>query len=290
MTQRPLSLQSNDNTLFCTEMCNNRCIMCCQPPSNANDIDFYLKENIKRIQTAPKDLPFICLTGGEPTLLKYKLCFLIKEIRKNLPSTNIILLTNARLFSSPSLARAISHSGEENLFVETELHSDYYSDHDLIAGSINSFHETIKGIYNLAINNIPVTIRIIVCRQNYERLINLAEFIHKNLPFVSRVVFMGMECTGYAYFNYKDIWVEPFQYQTNLEEAVIFLSSWNYDVNIYNIPLCLLTPKLYQYSRKSISDWKQYHPTICKNCVLRSNCCGLFATSKVPFTNLKPVL
>ena len=39
MKQRTFDISSNDNTLFVTEQCNNRCIMCCQPPQTADDID-----------------------------------------------------------------------------------------------------------------------------------------------------------------------------------------------------------------------------------------------------------
>ena len=62
MKQRTFDISSNDNTLFVTEQCNNRCIMCCQPPQTADDIDALFQENIKRIKTAPKTLPIIGIT------------------------------------------------------------------------------------------------------------------------------------------------------------------------------------------------------------------------------------
>jgi len=48
MKQRDIDIKSNDNTLFVTEQCNNRCIMCCQPPKRVNDIDLYFEQNVKR--------------------------------------------------------------------------------------------------------------------------------------------------------------------------------------------------------------------------------------------------
>ena len=73
--------------------------MCCQPPTTENDIDELFHENLQRIRTAPKDLPLIGITGGEPTLLGDKLILLIKEIRDSLPETENQLLSNGRLFS-----------------------------------------------------------------------------------------------------------------------------------------------------------------------------------------------
>lgn len=89
MKQRPLDILSNDNTLFCTEQCNNHCLMCCQPPINVDDIDWLYEENLLRIQNAPKDLPIIGITGGEPTLLGEKLISLIMYIREQLFLTPI---------------------------------------------------------------------------------------------------------------------------------------------------------------------------------------------------------
>ena len=50
MKQRDIDIKSNDNTLFVTEQCNNRCIMCCQPPKRVNDIDLYFAQNIDIFQ------------------------------------------------------------------------------------------------------------------------------------------------------------------------------------------------------------------------------------------------
>ena len=92
MKQRDIDIKSNDNTLFVTEQCNNRCIMCCQPPKRTNDIDLYFLQNIERVKNAPKDLPVIGITGGEPTLLGDKLIDLIHLIRQELPNTDIHIL------------------------------------------------------------------------------------------------------------------------------------------------------------------------------------------------------
>lgn len=34
---------SKDNTLFLTNSCNNRCLMCSQPPSSKNDLAYYFQ-------------------------------------------------------------------------------------------------------------------------------------------------------------------------------------------------------------------------------------------------------
>ena len=105
MKQKEFDIQSNDNTLFVTEQCNNHCIMCCQPPKNADDINLLFAENLARIASAPKELPIIGITGGEPTLLGDKLLELIRQIRTKLPNTDIHLLTNGRNFKDIQYTR-----------------------------------------------------------------------------------------------------------------------------------------------------------------------------------------
>ena len=34
-----IDINSNDNVLFITSQCNNRCLMCCQPPNNNDDLE-----------------------------------------------------------------------------------------------------------------------------------------------------------------------------------------------------------------------------------------------------------
>ena len=288
MKQRAIDINSNDNTLFVTAQCNNNCIMCCQPPTERNDIDFLYRENLDRIHHAPKDLPLLGITGGEPTLLGEKLVSLIKEIRNCLPDTEIQLLSNGRLFANRDYVKAVAEVANEKLYVGIELHSDFYKDHDAIAGAKGAYKETIHGLYNLTLYGVPIELRIIVCKRNYKRLPEIAQFIHRNLPFVGWIAFMGIEHVGYAVKNQANVWIEPKEYQNELLEAVKSLSDWNYDVSVFNIPLCLLPGYLHDFARKSISDWKNKYLPMCENCALKGDCCGFFTTSQRTFEGVQP--
>lgn len=290
MKQRKIDIRSNDNTLFVTEQCNNRCIMCCQPPKKADDIEALFVENMERITSAPQDLPVIGITGGEPTLLGNKLLELIHQIRTSLPDTDIHLLTNGRKFKDYQYAKNIIEAGGEKLFLGIPLHSDYGQDHDLIAGARDAYNETMMGLYNVAMCGGCIELRIVMNKLNYYRFLSMAEFIHKNLSFVAWTAFMGMEKTGLADRLCDKIWIEPKDYISQLSDAVHYLDSWHHEVSIYNIPLCLLTNDLYKFAKKSISDWKNFYPEICNDCVLKESCCGLFSTSSSMFNNIQPLI
>lgn len=290
MRQRNIDIHSNDNTLFVTERCNNRCIMCCQPPQHMDDIDSLFLDNIERIKNAPKDLPCIGITGGEPSLLGDRLVKLIKLIRTELPMTDIHILSNGRNFKDIDYAKRIIEAGEHRLVFGIPLHSDYEGDHDLIAGAKGAYTDTMKGLYNVAMQGGCIELRIVMNRLNYSRFLPMAEFIHKNLSFVAWTAFMGMERIGLADILSDKVWIEPAEYMHELADAVLFLDSWLHEVAIYNIPLCLLPHYLRGFAKQSISDWKNYYLEDCNFCAVKDNCCGLFSTSTVPYTSLTPIL
>lgn len=281
-------INSNDNTLFTTARCNNNCIMCCQPPLNNDDIDELFESNIAIIDRAPKEIPVVGISGGEPTLLGDKLIELIRHIREKLPDSDIHILSNGRNFKDIEYSRRVVEAGEGKLFVGIPIHSDYYKDHDIIAGAKEAFNETIAGIFNLSAFGAAIELRIVINKLNYMRLPQMADFIQKNLPFVAWTAFMAMEHIGHAVSNERNIWIEPVEYAEKLAEAVTTLAQWHKDVAVYNVPLCLIPESIHPYAQKSISDWKNKYLPICDACLLKEKCCGLFATSKKPFKGLKP--
>lgn len=283
------NIESNDNTLFTTARCNNNCIMCCQPPLNNDDIDELFEKNVQIIKSAPKDIPIVGISGGEPTLLGDKLIDLIKLIREELPKSGIHLLSNGRNFKDSVYTRRTVEVAEGKLVVGVPLHSDYYKDHDIIAGAKNAYYETITGLFNLASFGAGIELRVVINKLNYKRLPQLAEFIQKNLPFVEWTAFMGMEYIGHAVKNKQNIWIEPIEYIPYLIEAVKVMAQWHLDVSIYNIPLCLLPKEAHEFARQSVSDWKVKYLPICEDCKLKSQCCGLFSTSKQVYNGLQTI-
>ena len=281
-------INSNDNSLFVTSQCNNRCLMCAQPPLNRDDIDFFFERNIRLIDNAPNGLTDIGITGGEPTLLQEKLVHLIKYIELRYPDSLIHILTNGRAFSDIQYTRMFVEFS--NLLFGIPLHSDFSIEHDAITQVKDSYIETMKGLYNLANIGADIELRVVINKMNYRRLPQLSEFIWRNLPFVASISFMGLEDTGYSIKNHNKIWIDPIDYLVEIEKAVINLTEWNLDVSIFNIPLCLLKPSLYKFAKKSISDWKVTYIDTCSTCSKKNECCGLFSTSKMQSPNIKPIL
>lgn len=282
-------IHSNDNALFTTAMCSNRCLMCCQPPSEKNDIDALWDNNIRLIDTAPKELPSIGVTGGEPTLLCGRFFELIRHIRMRLPETEIHILTNGRAFADKQFTSQLGEIGPEKILLGIPLHSDNQLDHDLIAGAKGAYTETLLGLYNLARWSFDIELRVVLTKLNYQRLPKLARFIYRNLPFVKYISLMGLEYTGYTIKNAEQVWIDPIEMAGPLSDATLFLASIGLNVSIFNLSLCVLPESVWPFARKSISDWKNRFEPFCDQCRLKANCCGLFATSKKQSPNLHPI-
>jgi hypothetical protein len=113
----------------------------------------------------------------------------------------------------------------------------------------------------------------------------LAEFITRNLRFVDQVALMGLEMTGFTRTNLADLWVDPASYQAELTSAVEHLTAHAVRAWIYNHQLCILSPSLWPFARKSISDWKNEYMPECEGCSKMADCGGFFSSARLRYSD-----
>jgi His-Xaa-Ser system radical SAM maturase HxsC len=270
-------IRSTHNAIMATERCNHNCIMCPQPRvmHELDKTDF----NIKLLSLFDKNTRDIGITGGEPTLIGNSLFKIIEHIKKALPKSSISLLSNGVKFSDYQYTQKLALINHHDLQIDIPIFSDIDTEHNRIVGA-KTFYKTIEGLYNLALFKQRIGLRIVIHKQTYKRLPQLAEFIYRNLPFVFHVAFMQMETTGLASRNIHELWIEPYDYNAELEEAVLSLALRNMNTSIYNSQLCILPDSLRKYACQSISDWKNIYLEECQNCDLKNECAGFFASAE----------
>jgi His-Xaa-Ser system radical SAM maturase HxsC len=269
-------VNANHNTLFVTERCNSNCLMCSQPPKNKDDISRLNNINRKLIPLIPKDCHELGISGGEPTLMGEHFFETLEALKVNLPDTEIHVLSNGRSFSRIAMAERLGKIEYSRLMIGIPLYSDFYQSHDYIVQAKDAFNQTVIGIHNLARFNQRIEIRVVLHKLSIPRLTKLARYIYKNFPFVEHVTFMGLEYVGYTPYNIDKLWIDPSDYINELEEAVEFLAGQGMRVSIYNSQLCVLPENLWEFSRKSISDWKNSYLPECSKCSKLEQCGGLF--------------
>jgi len=269
-------INSNHNTLLATERCNSNCLMCSQPPRDRNDIPLLYEIHKELIPLIPKDCIELGVSGGEPTLMGELFFSLMEQLKEQLPNTEIHVLTNGRSFAWNHLAEKLGQINNRRLMLGIPVYSDYYQSHDYIVQAENAFYQTILGLHNLSRYDQRLEIRVVLHKQSILRLTKLAKYIYKNLPFVEHVAFMGLEYIGYTPKNIDKLWIDPYDYQEELSEAVEYLAGQGMHVSIYNTPLCVLPERVWKFARKSISDWKNDYLPECTSCTKLNDCGGLF--------------
>jgi His-Xaa-Ser system radical SAM maturase HxsC len=268
---------SNSNTLMATERCNSFCVMCSQPPREVDD-RWFVQQMLDTIPLIDQSEKMLGLSGGEPTLLGDDLAVVLHQARSHLPETVLHILSNGRRFSDPVFCQMIAAVNHPHVQWGIPLYSDDPGQHDYIVQSHGAWHETVEGLYNLARVNASIEIRVVVQKSNVDRLSELARFIFHNLSFVDHIAFMALEPMGFARTNHSDVWIDPIDCQEQLFEAVSYLSDRGMNPSLYNFPLCTVSPALWDFSRQSISDWKNVYLPECEECAEKSNCCGFFRT------------
>ena len=251
-------INSNHNALMATERCNHRCIMCPQPPilQEKDKTPF----NLKLISLFNKSTQEIGITGGEPTLIGDNLFTLINHIKKELPKTAISILSNGVKFADKGYAMKLAKCRHQDLQIDIPLFSDIAEEHNRIVGA-KTFYKTVQGLYNLALFHQRIGIRIVVHKQTYKRLPQFADFIyHKE--------------------NFEELWIDPYDYNIVLREAVLLLADRGMKPYIYNAQLCVLPDEIRCYAQQSISDWKDIYIPECEGCVLKGQCAGFFESNR----------
>ncbi len=283
--------KSLDNAIFITNQCNSNCIMCPTPELLRKTKSFYTADILIEIaKHFPSDCAHITITGGEPFLLGKEIFNLFLYLKETFRETQFLLLTNGRVFSNNEYSYLLYKNAPEQLCIGIPIHGHTPKLHDKITQSTGSFYQTFNGIKNLLNLNIKIEIRIVISNLNKDFLKEIAELISNNFSQIMCVKFIGLEMTGAAAKNEKEVWLgypEAFQ---KSKEAISILINSGIDVGIYNFPLCAVEKEYWYICEKSISPHKVRFADICRTCSVADACGGLFSgTIRLAKKELYPV-
>ena len=283
--------RENDATIFMTGNCNSNCIMC--PMSDIERSEDYSSRRqylFRYIDMLPEDLGFYCVTGGEPTL-DYRLFLQVMSyIADRFPDAEGQILSNGRSFSSRSLIRLLLEHCPGHLIVAIPLHAAEAGIHDMIARSPGGFKETVAGIRNLLHARIDVEIRVVVNALNCNEITNIARRIAEEFPTVKVVNFISLELRGNCFMNRDKVYLDARRSFECSREGIHILIENGINVGLYNYPLCCVDRKYWFLCAKSITPSEILYAPVCENCLVKSQCGGLFDTTlRGGCPELKPV-
>jgi len=263
--------ESNSNTILLTERCDQKCLMCSQPPRN---LDYAHFELYKQAIALIPDECVIGISGGEPTLFKRELFEFFDQVISNNKKIKFHVLTNGQHFVSSDIKFLIKFN--KSVIWAVPIYSNEEKNHDQIVGKIGAYVKLLEGLSILAKSSSQVELRTVILRENIFNLSLLANFIGTNLPWVRSWSIMQLEKKGYARLDWQNKFYDTSSDFSMVERALEICRIKKIHTDLFNFPRCT-TPVIHRnLCRKSISDWKQKYLENCDNCNEKNLCCGFF--------------
>jgi His-Xaa-Ser system radical SAM maturase HxsC len=264
--------------------------MCSQPPKKVDESD-NVEDHLKHIDLIQNIPEYFGISGGEPTLLGDGLIEILERLKARFPDTPLLMLSNGRMYSYEDFVIKVAAVNNPNFITAVPLYASTAVAHDYVVQAKGAFDQTIQGLYNAALHGLKIEIRVVLHRQTINGLLDLMDYIYRNLPFVDHVALMGLENMGYVKKNWELLWIDPVEYADTIEQAVKFLWYRKMNVSIYNLPLCVVPKSIWSFARQSISDYKNIYLSECDQCNVKEHCSGLFQSGEQKHSiGIKPVL
>lgn len=255
--------------------CNNNCIMCSNyfvRNLEENERDFRsMLSRIKEKEPNPKEITF---TGGEP-FLNPGIFDLIDRFRKMYPQSEINILSNGRLFYYKRYCLKLKKHFDSEMMIAISILGQNSQIHDSITLTEGNFKQTVAGIKNLLALGIKIELRVIVLKQNFKCLKDIAKFISKNLRNVDYVVFIFVDLVSKALKNKDKVAVTYTETTPYLIEAMNVLDKGRIPFRLYHFPFCVLPDKFWSKSWKSVESNKIKRIAECISCPYSEKCAGI---------------
>ena len=279
-----------ENTIFIGGVCNSNCVMCpytehFRLKSQAESLD-KLKHLIDCMNT---NAEYICITGGEPTILRDDFLKLIEYCRNHFHAALLHILTNGRTFAYKDFLADFRKIRPYKTLLGIPIHADNAELHDYISQTKGSFTETLLGLDNLYSAGEHIELRIVTSKLNYNNLPDIARMIADRYPYCQHVCLMGLEMMGNAMINRDKVWCSYDELWPFVREAAYILLMKGVETELYNYPLCIVDHSLQSIYRKSITPSKIEYFSECGSCMRKNECGGFFRTTKImPDINIRP--
>lgn len=279
--------QANSNTLLLTEECDQRCVMCSQPPKAKRYDYFDLYARV--VKLAPRDA-VIGISGGEPTLLKEDLLPWLERMTRERPDVRFHILSNGQHFDNddlPALRRLAPF-----VLWGIPLYGSECSSHDSLVSKEGAFEGLMRGLDLCANAAARVELRTVVMQPNLPLMPRLASFVARHLGWIEVWAIMQLERIGYARMNWDSLFSDTSRTFGPIGMALRISETAGVLVSLYNFPRCTVPEEFRHVAAASISDWKRKYLPVCRNCAEQDRCGGFFEwqpEGKKTFEGVRPL-
>jgi MoaA/NifB/PqqE/SkfB family radical SAM enzyme len=276
--------------------CNNFCISCAKKPEEKGFLKLgEIKKRLEKINLGKEDS--VEISGGEPTI-RPDLFELVEYIKKT--GARVIVLTNGRVNENIEYCKKLKEAGVDR--IATSFYSHKERIHEEITQVKGSFKETFEGIKNLLKIEIPVSVKLIILKQNYKEIKEFVKFAYDNFP-GAWVSVHGLIMRGKAYLVREKIGAKYSEIKPYLEKALDYSISRGKNLGVFIFPTCVLDPYYWKYLGKGwkkiihemiyispeetiIGNLDSGCPNYCKDCEVNNNCSWAWESAWKEYTQL----
>ncbi|MDE4191253.1 His-Xaa-Ser system radical SAM maturase HxsC [Phaeobacter gallaeciensis] len=269
---RLIRANSQHNSLLITELCDQLCVMCSQPPKTTHT-DMFAAFMLACVM-APQDA-VIGISGGEPMLFKEQLLALLMQVHAERPDLTFHVLTNGQHFE-PEDVETLRSPAFNNVLWAIPVFADAPEVHDRIVCKAGAFEQLLETFELLSHTSAQIEIRTVVMQSNQAHLAALADFLTTYIPFASQWSIMQMEKIGFGRMNWRREFFDTSTDFAMTARALCIAHGRGLEARLFNFPLCTVPSAYQRYAVASISDWKCKFEDFCEGCGLRDQCGGFF--------------
>lgn len=245
--------------------CNHHCFFCPCGNRDTKIAAATTEELIYAIEIGIKEkkINHITLSGGEPTLHPG-----FHEIIKYCLQQKLAVgvLSNGDTFHSLKNVHCFFDDlPNGQLQITTALHSHIPALHNNVTGKQDSFQNTVEGILNVMSFGIPVTVKQVISKWNYQTLPEFVDYIYGKFGPSISLTLCGMDFCGMKDDMTNQVAVSYPQIGCYLEKALDFVNilrkqySAFPSVTVTDLPLCCVDPYYWGYfvkvSRNALSQY-----------------------------------
>ena len=236
--------------------CNHNCFFC---PCVGKD-DMVKEADLEQIIFAidsginDKNIKYITLSGGEPTLHKNFHQILEYCVSKKINTT--ILSNGDTLHKVENIHKYFDGINTEYFSVTTAIHSINTEVHDKVTGRNGSHYRTVSGLKNLIPMHISFTVKQVISKWNYKELPEFINFIFSEYGSFASITLCGMDFCGMNEDKIDEVGIGYREIGSYLEKAldnVLFIRKQFGgfpQVTVADLPLCSVDPYYWGFFAK----------------------------------------
>ncbi len=270
-------VEPDDVCLYVTEACNSNCVMCPMSADARRRGDrMPLTDWQALTRLIPADTAHITVTGGEPFLEHARLIPALAQINAAYPHAEILVLTNGRALTVPSLFERLRPLLTDRYCFAIPIHAPDAALHDRITAAPGSFDQAMAGLRRLSATPVRTEVRIVGHALNLSVLSDTFRMLADAGMRIDVINLIAMEMTGCAAAHRQALWRDYREVCQSAEAGIRYALGRGVDIGLYNFPLCRVPRRLWQMVKDSITRIKVRYEPACAACAARDACGGMF--------------